>query len=165
MTEAVVTKEQMTVLEQIRIGRTTYDFITDNMNLTCPELNNIVEDMILKGLIEREGLMWHKLLTLKLTDKGRSLLPKLPAEEEELVSKYRLSKQDLKGLNLVSRLGRAGYDSFVKEMKELSYGYIISMVAYMGEKRFLNQHGLFRRTVSISDKGRQVLKEYEKLLK
>lgn len=150
-----LTDEEMKVLELIGRGYSTMAEITDLLDVDSSKSSELVLSLEKAGLIERLGDRGIRFYTFRVTDFGREVLSK-----RMQISGKEVDEIGLKVLELV-REGQVLADKLSKEtgLNPMALGTVVNSLIRRG---YLKEGGLWRRKISITEKGFEVLSKAEK---
>lgn len=138
--------------------------------LDVPQVSRAIEDMVQRGLLERQGKRGLEQLEIRLTEKGRSAAPPMSEREAELVSTYDVSQTALQLLAYVDAYEeRSGELPTITELKDESN---LDLVTYQIQPLYsqllstglADDKGLFRFKIAPNDRGRKALDEFDDLV-
>lgn len=146
--------EEKQVLDLIRKGYNTMGEITDYLQVDSYISNDLIESLDQKRLIQRGKLFGADFYKFELTAAGKKLLPTITDKEDKLLT-----------ANIT--VEEAGLLAAIKEGKEAMYAYVEShglnslkastLIAKLVKFGYLNEAGLMKRKLSVTEKGNQVL--------
>lgn len=149
------TKEEVLVLDLIRKGYNTMGEITDYLQTDSYHSNSLVESLDKKRLLKREKLWGPGFYLFELTAAGEKVLPVLNEKEVALVAQ-----------NLT--LEEVGLLNAINEGVEQMYAYVEAngfnslkasiLVSQLVKYDYLKEGGLFKRSLTITEKGLAIIK-------
>lgn len=145
------------VLDLIRYGHESMAEITDALRVDSRISAESVERLDRGGYIRRRSLYGSGFYMFELTEKGKKALPPLAGRDEEMAGDG-LKPQYLELLAFAAESPQK-LPRFAVE-KGLSSLELANIVAHLIRKGYLLEGGIWRRTIRISDRGRQVLARY-----
>jgi len=147
------------VLEMIRTGHHYLSDISDGLKVDSKISHESIEKLDQGGYIERAGLVGSKFFTFNITEKANKVLPKLNENEARMIEDY-LNPKYVSFLELVSKtpdkVGRFAKDNNMASLQ------MSSMISHLTRVGYINEKGMFRRKVEITDKGRAMVAKYVK---
>lgn len=157
--EKQITDKEAEVLTYIHLGYQTMAEVTDLLGVDSSVSNKIIEDLDKKHLINREKYAGPGFYTFRITDSGRKFV-QLNAEEMQL-AKDSISFEDLQFLEQIQK----GQEKFNTYLKEKDYDSLKASVVLskLIRQEFLNESGLLRRKVSITESGNRIVEKYRGL--
>ncbi len=150
-----ISEQEIEVLSLISRGYNTLGEITDLMGLDSFDSNTIVESLDKKRLLIRDALSGAGFYSFVLTENGKARLPQTTTAETQIVAEG-VTAQDLQIIQAVNA-GPESLKSYLKETgySSLKFSVLVSKLIRTG---FLNEGGLLRRKLSLTDAGRALLK-------
>ncbi|WP_026895255.1 sodium:solute symporter family protein [Clostridiisalibacter paucivorans] len=145
------------VLVMIRNGHQYLADISDGLKVDSGISNVAIEKLDQGGYIERAGLRGSKFFTFNITKKGEKALPILDEKELAMVKDY-LNKKYLKFLEITFN-EKEKIGSFPKEYN-MSSLQMSSMISHLNRRGYINEKGLFKRKVEITDLGKSMIRKY-----
>lgn len=149
------------VLSLIRNGHQYLADISDGLKVDAKISSFSIGKLDQGGYIERAGLRGSKFFTFNITKKANDILPVLNKKEEKMLEDYLNTKYVVflkMALNNPNRLS-----AFAKEYKMASL-QMSSMISHLTRRGYINEKGMFKRKVEITDKGKSMVTKYEKLI-
>lgn len=126
-----------------------------------------IDKLVASGYVEREGERFNAQLKLKLTEQGQEAAPTLSGAEQELVDEYNISLDSLSILESVieheASEGTAPSISDIQETDNRSvsaYQYTVQF-NQLTEAGLATEKGIFRFRIDPTEKGRNLVEEYE----
>lgn len=152
-----LTDDEIRVLDIIRKGYNTMSEITDLLDMDSSKSSELVLSLEKAGAIERFSNGGSGFYMFKLTDFGKTLPTKI--KESEI-----LDGVDEAGIKILEHVrGRSGIlaDELSKEtgLNSMALATIINSLVRRG---YLREGGVWRRTVSITQKGNELISKYRK---
>lgn len=145
-----LTDEEMKVLELIGRGYNTMAEITDLLDVDSSKSSELVLSLEKAGLIERLGHRGIHFYTFRVTDFGREVLSKRMQISEKEVDEIGLKVLELarEGLVLADKLSKE------TRLNPMALGTVVNSLIRRG---YLKEGGFWRRKISITEKGLEVL--------
>ena len=154
------TDDDRKVLGLVRDGYNTMAEITDLLKVDSTTSNDIVEKLDEARYIRRMGLTRSAFYTFEITDKGRGAVP--VAENLKGLAADGLDMAKLNALNEISRApGEILAIPAKIGMSSLGFSTVIASLVRAG---FLKEGGLWKRTLSVTDGGMDMLEKHGGLL-
>ncbi len=147
-----LTDQEIQVLDMIRKGYNTMADITDLLELDSSKSSEIVLSLEKAGAIRRLANGGSGFYTFELTDFGKTLPTNI--QSDELIGD--IDRVGLKVLLGVKETGTILADSLSKEcgIKPMTLSVIVNSLLRKG---YLTEGGMWRRTLHLTEKGRQLL--------
>ncbi|MDP3387233.1 MAG: sodium:solute symporter family protein [Eubacteriales bacterium] len=152
--DASVTDFEEKVLDLIRKGYDTMGEITDYLGVDSSVSNKAIESLDQKRFIIRESKIGSGFFKFEITEQGKKKLNVLSPKEANLVEKG-LTGEELQLLQAVAK-GKEAIYAYAREADMSSLKFSI-LSAKLIKNGFLNEGGLMKRTISMTDKGAKVL--------
>ncbi len=149
------------VLSLIRNGHQYLADISDGLKVDAKISSLSIGKLDQGGYIERAGLRGSKFFTFNITDKANEVLPVLNEKEEKMLEDYLNTKYVVflkMALDNPDRLS-----AFAKEYKMASL-QMSSMISHLSRRGYINEKGMFKRKVEITDKGKLMVTKYEEFV-
>ncbi len=147
------------VLSLIRVGHQYLADISDGLKVDAKNSSLSIAKLDQGGYIERAGLRGSKFFTFNITEKANEVLPALNEHEEKMRKDY-LNKKYVMFLKTVAD-SPGQLSSFAKDNKMASL-QMSSMISHLTRRGYINEKGMFKRKVEITDKGKSMVSKYEK---
>mgnify|MGYP000894741991 CR=1 FL=1 len=149
------------VLAMIRNGHQYLADISDGLKVDSKVSTASIEKLDQGGYIERAGLIGSKFFTFNITDKAKEVLP-VPNENEARMIEDYLNPRYVRflemALNTPDKVG-----IFAKE-NNLASLQMSSMISHLVRRGYINEKGMFKRKVKITDKGKLMVERYGNLV-
>ncbi|MGB9903638.1 MAG: sodium:solute symporter family transporter [Desulfotomaculales bacterium] len=145
------------VLELIRYGHESMAEITDALGVDSRISAESVERLDRGGYIRRRSLSGSGFYMFELTAKGKKVLPPLAGRDEEM-ARDGLRPMYLELLSFAAKNPNE-LPRFASE-KGLSSLEVANIITHLVRKGYLLEGGIWRRTIRISEPGRQMLAKY-----
>lgn len=146
----------------LREGRTRMDAIADSLELSAVDTERLVSAAEQHGDVTREGYRGRDLYTIQLTEQGAEKLPPLSDREAHL-ARYSLTRRDADVLRAVDDLGRCSAAAIRDRLDDnCSPMALIPIVTHLVRQGYLDESGLLRRYVEVTDSGLAVLESIER---
>lgn len=155
-----LSKNEKKVLDYIREGRNTLADFTDNLGISAPQANDMLENLEMQGYVVKEDYNGIKRFNFLLTDKGVQELSELSEEERELLTKESINLNQFKILKYTADRPNSMAADIAKDL-DIPAMELISDLRYLVDKGLLNEAGTLRRKVSLSANGAELLKRYQ----
>ena len=158
---AEVSDKEKDILILINKGYVSLGEITDFLGVDSFESNEIIESLDQKRLIIRDKIRGAGFYSFSITQAGKSVLPS-PNAAEAAISADRASFEDIKLLHAVNG-GKEHLLKFSEEsdLSSLKFSVLVSKLIREG---YLNEGGLMKRKISMTEKGRKLLSKHKELL-
>jgi Na+/proline symporter len=156
-------KNEMLVLENIRMGRHTQDKILDMLGGDSVIFGQVINKLIDNGYVERLGKTYHKSLVFMLTDKGKAALPALSEQEEGLLQRTGIGNQDFEIIKAIGWMEKKkiGFISVValaeKVANVVSSDLLSPILVALVDKEYIIEKGLFRTSFFLTKKSWEIL--------
>ncbi len=149
------TEEEKEVLQLIANGYNTMADITDHLGVDSSISNRLIEGLDQKRLIRREKLTGPGFYTFTVTANGQ----KYVTPPSKLQQETSLTEEDLLILKKVAE----GIDVFKQYIQEKSYDSlkVSAILSKLIRKGYLNEGGIWKRTIEINEAGKEVLEKYQ----
>ena len=145
------------VLAMVKNGHQYLADISDGLSVDAKVSNLSIEKLDQGGYIERAGLKGSKFFTFSVTEKANEVLPKLNETESKLLEDY-LNPKYLKFIDMAKNEPEK-IGLFAKEFKMGSL-QMSSMISHLARRGYVEEKGMFKRQVEITDKGNKILQKY-----
>ncbi len=161
-----LTADDKRIMSYIRTG---LDQMCELMDITAwsgEKLNTIIEKLDRNRYLCRESLQGEGFWSFSLTRKGEDSLPAMEAEDKELLGRYGLIGDDVHFLQGMTQETNASPAAVIRGLKdaddrERRREYALSVVKLI-RHGYLTESGFLKRVVSITEKGKQVVRETKK---
>ena len=174
-----VTDLERAILNSINKGN---EYVADVLDCCGPRLDeqqrgmdsaaylDVIDQLIERGYIEREGAMFDSQLKLRLTERGEESAETLSDAEQDLVDTHGISFDELHILQLVIEYeSEEGSSPSINDLQVIDDEFAS---AYQYTLRFngliaaglASEKGIFRYRITPTEAGRQVLEEHEEHL-
>lgn len=150
--------KEIVVLDLVRKGYNTMAEITDLLDVDSSKSSEIVLSLEKAGAIERLGPRGKDFYAFKVTDFGKTLPTNISSDE---MFKSEVDKVSLKILKYVKESNQV-YTDDLKELTGLNSMGIATVVSSLIRRGYLIEKGIWRRIIRISQKGKDLLLEWEK---
>lgn len=171
-----LTELQSIIIDTINKGFTYVSDVLDycgprlseqSRTLDSPAYLNEIDTLIEYGYVEKLGKRFNSQLKLRLTEKGREVAPSISDAERKLIDDYGVSFSSLEVLQDVidyeAREGESPSISMIQDYDDKaasSYQYTAHFNK-ITEAGLATEKGIFRFRIKPTDKGRQLVEEYE----
>lgn len=159
--DATINDMEEEILDLIRKGYDTMGEITDYLGVDSSESNKAIESLDQKRFIARFSNKGSDFYKFKITEAGKKKLPVL-SEGEEKLAQQNLIVREIELLKIIEN-GEEGIRKYIKE-NELSSLKFSVMVAKLIKFGYLNESGLLKRKIQLTDEGRKAINMGEELL-
>jgi SSS family solute:Na+ symporter len=159
--DATINDIEEEVLDLIRKGYDTMGEITDYLGVDSSESNKAIESLDQKRFIARFSNKGSDFYKFKITEAGKKKLPIL-SEGEEKLAQQNLIVREIELLKIIEN-GEEDIRKYVKE-NELSSLKFSVMVAKLIKFGYLNESGLLKRKIHLTDEGKKAINIGEELL-
>lgn len=142
----------------------------NDRELDVPEVSRAIENMVQRGLLERQGKRGLDQLQVRLTEAGRATAPPVTEREAELMSSYGVSKTALQLLaNIRAYERQNGKLPTITQLRDASG---LDLVTYQIQPLYsqllsaglAEDKGLFRFKIRPNDRGEKAIDEFDDLL-
>ncbi len=157
-------RHEKEILNYIREGRNALVDFTDNLGIPAPVANKIAEKLEQEGYIVRASYKGIARFNWFLTDKGVAELDPLNANEIRLLKEGGININQYKILAYVRTHPKVLVEE-ICEKTRLNRNEIISNFCYLVDHKLLNEVGIIRWKVIISERGEKTVKLFENLFK
>ena len=157
-------RSEKEILNCIREGRNALVDFTENLGVPAPAANRIAEKLEQEGYLVRASYKGIARFNWFLTDKGVAELDPLSANEIRLLKEGGININQYKILAYVRTHPKAMVEEIAKKTR-LNRNEIISNFCYLVDHRLLNEVGIIRWKVMISERGEKTVKLFENLIK
>lgn len=157
-------RNEKRILNFIREGRNSLADFTDNLGIPAPVANRIAEQMEQEGYIVRASYKGIARFNWLLTDKGVAELDPLSSYEIRLLNEYGINMNQYKILTYAKTHPKAMAGEICEKMN-LNAREMISDLCYLVDHKLLNEVGIIRRKVTITDKGAAIITLFESSIK
>lgn len=133
------------VLDLLQRGYTQMVEITDFLAIDSSQSNQLVEELVASGLVQRQAMKGPDFFTFALTPEGQHKLQKSAGEDLlglQVLERIATQPQSLSELNTELNLQATTLGAVVSRLERLGY---------------LRNHGIWQRQVSLSEKGHAIL--------
>lgn len=159
-----LTTDYIKILEYIRDGRNTTASFSDNLAIPAPIANRYAEELEQEGYVRRVSYYGITRFNWLLTDKGVSVLTPLSPDESRLLTEAGINMNQYKILSYVNNNPASLVDD-ISDKKGLDPREMVSNLSLLVDKKLLNEIGLIRRRLTITDSGRQVVEKFANEIK
>jgi SSS family solute:Na+ symporter len=145
------------VLGLVRIGHQYLADISDGLKVDSKLSNQSIEKLDQGGYIERKGLSGSSFFTFNITEKASEVLPVLNGTELKMIEDFITPKYYRfleMAQNSPDKIGR-----FAKENNMASL-QMSSMISHLTRRGYINEKGMFKRQVEITEKGKSLIQKY-----
>lgn len=141
-----------------------------NRELDVPQVSRAIEEMVQRGLLQRQDKRGLGQLELYLTENGKANAPPITQREEELISAYGVSQTALGLLANVENYNEM-HDA-LPTISQIKDEADLDLVTYQIQPLYsqllsaglADDNGLFRFKIKPNRRGRDALDEFEDLL-
>lgn len=145
------------ILEMIRLGHCYMADLTDALGVDSKTSGASIENLDQGGYIVRAGLSGSKFYTFSITEKGLAALPALSGAEAEM-AKEGLNPLYVELLKVVKDNPEKQADFIQKNgIKSMRMSSICSHLTRQG---YIIEGGLFKRKLSVTEKGAAAVRKY-----
>lgn len=145
------------VLELLRLGHCYMADITDGLGVDSKVSGESIDKLDQGGYLMRAGLTGSKFFTLSLTDKGHAALPSLDKKEKEMANQG-LSLLYVELLDIVANRPEGQTDFITKN--NIKSMYMAAISSHLTRQGYIEEKGLFKRKLRITNKGLAAVKKY-----
>ncbi len=151
-------EQDIRVLQFIYQGYETMSELSDMVGADVAILNINIEKLDLGGYIERDSLLGSGFYSFKVTDWGKEKLIDLTEEQKQLADNN-LTHESLKVLRIAKNDPNKLVELVTSE--ELSSLKLSTLLAKLIRNGYLIEGGFWKRTISMSGSGEQILEQFE----
>lgn len=138
-------------------GRSRMDELADGLGLSAVDTERLVRVAEKRGDVRRAGYTGRSLYTVRLTEQGKKSLSALSGREAAL-AEHRLNGLDYAVLSVVAEEGRCTASTVRSRLDEPpSPTGLIPVLTHLVREGYLDESGLLRRYVTVTDAGEGVL--------
>lgn len=143
------------VLRLMSTGRKSLDHFVDSLQITCGEAIAVMDLLIEKEAVRRQGYFFTRALSYELTHSGSHHARKLLSNRSELAEKLNLLDEDLSVLRLIDDPWSLRSDVEM-QASEIVDGGMQSVLVHLHELGLVHFKGTFVVKVGLTQQGQEL---------